>query len=70
MPLIDKLPNTVFGPKAPRRLFTITSNSKSVLHNTASINGKPEVFLKPSDLDLDGKTPKGYKDTAPKGSRI
>jgi hypothetical protein len=70
MSLIDKLPDTTLGPKKPSPLFTISSDKDSLLHNTSSINGNPVAFRKPSELDLDGKTPKGYKETAPKGARI
>jgi hypothetical protein len=50
----------------------------STIHNEYSINGNPNVTLasgRPlppaSELDLDGKTPKTYKDNSPEaGARI
>jgi len=75
MSLIDKLSQTTLGPKTPSSLFSISSDKRSILHNTSSINGRPVLVgrKKPSDLDLDGevsKDPKAYVNKAPKGSRI
>jgi hypothetical protein len=38
----------------------------STLHNTSSLNGIPVIARPPSELDLNGKTPRKYTDNLPK----
>lgn len=70
MSLLDKLNNTWLGFKGMRPFITAGSLPNSTLHNTSSINNIPSIKRKPSTLDLDGKTPRTYKDDAPKGARF
>lgn len=53
-----------YGGKQPARWPG--SNKASTLHNTSSINNRPAIQRRPSDLDLDGKTPAKYLDNPPK----
>lgn len=70
MSLIDKLKDTWLGFKGIKPSNTPGSLPNSTLHNTSSINNVPSIRRKPSTLDLDGKTPRTYKDNAPKGARF
>ena len=69
MSLKDLLPKSVFGYKGEKPPSFATSPT-STLHNESSINNRPKILKNPSILDLDGKTPEQYKNTAPVGSRV
>lgn len=51
------------GSQPPKYLG---ADPNSTLHNQSSINNNPAINRKPSDLDLDGKTPPKYLDNPPR----
>lgn len=69
MSLKDLLPNSVLGYKGEKPPSFATSPT-STLHYESSINNRPQILRVPSVLDLDGKKPEEYKNTAPAGSRV
>lgn len=70
MSLLEKLQDTWLGFKGTKPPNTPGSLPGSTLHFTSSINNIPAIKRKPSTLDLDGKQPKTYKESAPKGARF
>lgn len=65
MGIIDNQLASRFGNKGQKPFYTPESKT-STLHNSSSINGMPNIKRKPSNLDLNGKTPKKYTDNLPK----
>lgn len=62
MAIIDQISNVLgFGGKTQSKVAG--ADKTSAIHNTSSINNKPEIKQAPSQLDLDGKTPSKYIDT-------
>lgn len=67
MGLLDKITESTLGLKGVTPSVLDQSLPTSTLHNSTSINGIPSVAgKKPSTLDLDGKSPKKYLDSAPR----
>jgi hypothetical protein len=65
MSLRKKITETIFGFKGKTPSLSPGADRRSTLHYTSSINGVPPISRKPSLLDLNGKTPKTYKDNLP-----
>ena len=67
MAIINNQLTSKFGLKGKTPNKLAGSLKSSTLHNTSSINNIPSIAPKrPSDLDLDGKTPSRYLDNPPK----
>ncbi len=66
MGLLNLLKTSLLGWKGQTPPSSQSNSPNSTLHNTSSINGSPTIVQKPSNLDLDGKTPPRYLDNPPK----
>ena len=66
MGLLDLLPSSLLGLKGLTPKQREGAKNTSTLHNESSINDKPDIAQKPSNLDLDGKRPTAYMDNPPK----
>jgi hypothetical protein len=66
MGLLDSLPKSNLGLKGGTPAKIAGANPASTLHFQSSINDKPDIKQSPSKLDLNGVTPKKYKDNQPK----
>lgn len=66
MSILENQLSSIFGlnGKTPDKLPG--SNPLSTLHFESSINNKPFIQRPPSNLDLDGLTPKKYLENPPK----
>lgn len=59
--LKDQLTGTKFNYGGAQPAQWPGADKNSTLHFQSSINNNPKIKAKPSELDLDGKTPAGYK---------
>ena len=66
MGLLDLLPSSIHGLKGLSPLQREGAKQTSTMHYNSSINDKPDIDRKPSNLDLDGKKPAAYMDNPPK----
>lgn len=60
--ILDNIDKSSLGLKGQTPAKRAGAKETSTLHYLSSINGKPNSIQKPSQLDLDGKTPKKYLD--------
>lgn len=63
--LKDQLPESNLGLKGRTPAQRPGANQASTLHYESSINNRPAINQKPSDLDLDGTRPTAYMDNPP-----
>lgn len=66
MSLLTKLKESVLGLQGVTPNVREGAKNTSTLHNQSSLNDNPDILAKPSELDLDGKTPAKYMDNPPK----
>ena len=66
MSLLTKLKESVLGLQGTTPNVREGAKNTSTLHNLSSLNDNPDILAKPSELDLDGKTPSKYMDNPPK----
>ena len=63
--LKDQLPESELGLKGITPAQRPGANQASTLHYESSINDRPDITQRPSDLDLDGTRPAAYMDNPP-----
>jgi len=66
MSILQNQLKSTLGLKGETQKARTGSVPGSTLHNTSSLNGIPVIARPPSELDLNGKTPKKYTDNLPK----
>jgi len=63
--LKDQLPESNLGLKGVKPPQRPGANQDSTLHYESSINDRPNITQRPSDLDLNGSKPAAYLDNLP-----